>query len=705
MDVLLAGNTEYLTEDFLDETFGNSQIVIVGKNTMKTNHNQKRVVLNGKNQAEHLKEALRFYMFEKIIYFSYFLTQGEHREGELEVLELLLDHCRRERDAHFVYVTAETDGRISLLSGAAARFCLEYAKTESLGVKIIQVPALYSDVWLGELLYQVFDAALKKEPWKTSMTPERRICFLSIGELGELIYRIFDSWKEGHEVYQVPRDLQVQLSELIDGMKILEPEFSVVYEENSEKNAAEIWNVSVEVTAVLREDYGWFPRYGILEEIPRLYEEYSKRRKRKKPLYQKMVSYFRSQPVVFKILELIAAAVMSEWMLWYTSGEAQLSMLDIRLLFVVVISTMYDMKFGMAAAFLASVFYGIEQIQEGINGLTLFYEPGNWIPFLAYFSVAAVCSYVQMNNRDRIHFVQEENALLRDKLTFVQGLYLNTVKDKKELRRQILGSRDSFGKIYDVIRKLDSTRPQKIFMRSIHVLEELMENNTVAIYSLSKNKSFARLEAASKDILRTLSPSCSVEQFPEAVKAAEKGELWVNRLLKEGYPMYMAGIRDNGELVLLLAVYKVEDSQKSLYFQNLMKILCGLIETTLLRAFRYQNAVWREQHIADSIFLKEKYFYEKLSLFHRMYEDQINTYTLMYVDRGTMSLERAGEILMKMTRENDVIGLGAGEKIYMILNQTGPDQAGPAIQRLEMAGFVCRIIEHMDEERGKGETW
>lgn len=157
--------------------------------------------------------------------------------------------------------------------------------------------------------------------------------------------------------------------------------------------------------------------------------------------------------------------------------------------------------------------------------------------------------------------------------------------------------------------------------------------------------------------------------------------------------MYMAGIRDNGELVLLLMVYKAEDSQMTLYFQNLMKILSGLIETSLVRALRYQNAVWEEEHVGDSIFLKEEYFYKKLELFHRMYEDQVNSYTLMCLDRGSMSLEEANSRLMRQTRENDVLGLDTDQKIYMILNQTSPKQAGPAISRLETAGFSCRIID------------
>lgn len=32
----------------------------------------------------------------------------------------------------------------------------------------------------------------------------------------------------------------------------------------------------------------------------------------------------------------------------------------------------------------------------------LFYEPSNWLPFIAYFVVGAVCGYVQLRNSEAV---------------------------------------------------------------------------------------------------------------------------------------------------------------------------------------------------------------------------------------------------------------------------------------------------------------
>ena len=91
-----------------------------------------------------------------------------------------------------------------------------------------------------------------------------------------------------------------------------------------------------------------------------------------------------------------------------------------------------------------------------------------------------------MKNRKDIAFANEENALLKDKFLFIRALYQDTTEEKSELKRQLLGRKDSFGKIFNITRKLDSVRPQEIFMQAVRVLEEVLENHSIQIYSLVK---------------------------------------------------------------------------------------------------------------------------------------------------------------------------------------------------------------------------
>lgn len=125
-------------------------------------------------------------------------------------------------------------------------------------------------------------------------------------------------------------------------------------------------------------------------------------------------------------------------------------MIDLRLVYIVLFSSLYGINYGLAAAGLETLSLLAAYTKTGIGWTTLFYEPSNWIPFIFYFAVGAICGYIRLKNRDNIQFMKEENKLILDKFLFMREMYQETLSDKRQYKKQILGSRDSFGKIFDI---------------------------------------------------------------------------------------------------------------------------------------------------------------------------------------------------------------------------------------------------------------
>ena len=111
--------------------------------------------------------------------------------------------------------------------------------------------------------------------------------------------------------------------------------------------------------------------------------------------------------------------------------------------------------------------------------------------------------------------------------------------------------------------------------------------------------------------------SIRIEEYQNAIETLEKGEVWRNRELLAGYPAYIAGIKRNGELVMLVFIQDAASSQMTLYYLNLIKILCGLVEVSLLRALEYQEAVRDREYL--------EVFYRKAEVisFHKRTENRI----------------------------------------------------------------------------------
>lgn len=120
------------------------------------------------------------------------------------------------------------------------------------------------------------------------------------------------------------------------------------------------------------------------------------------------------------------------------SQSAQLNVLDYRLLYVVLIGTLYGLDFGLVAALLASVGLAASYFtQYGYTFQGLFYEPSNWLPFIAYFVVGAVCGYVQLRNSEAIRAERDQNELVRNRNTFLTQLYHDAIEPDRGSPRQL----------------------------------------------------------------------------------------------------------------------------------------------------------------------------------------------------------------------------------------------------------------------------
>lgn len=201
-----------------------------------------------------------------------------------------------------------------------------------------------------------------------------------------------------------------------------------------------------------------------------------------------MVDKIRRSSLLLRLVEIAAAWLATELLVRITGTDAQFRMVDFRLMFVVLIGTVYGLNAGVLSAVLASVSLTAGYLRQSTTLMLLFYEPANWLAFIIYFVVGASCGYVQLRNTETARFVQEENELLHKRLEFTRKLYQDTLEDKRSFRRQILGRRDSFGKIYAVTQQLDMLQPQEICRKTVQIMEDVLENHSLTIYRMEKNQ-------------------------------------------------------------------------------------------------------------------------------------------------------------------------------------------------------------------------
>ena len=701
MRTLLVGNTGYITNKFVEEAFPESLVMVMGDTSIRKNRKKNLFVRPFVKNEKELEDIFSTYDFEQIIYFSNYLSFHGETYGEAEMLRKILQLCRGKRNMRIVYLTGperlyDVPTGKTLLVSEMENLSREYAKLYKTTVKIIRSPYLYSEQYEKDFLNTVFREISAEQKITFQEDESQRMFFLSMQDLAELMYKIFDNWDEKEEILNIAdvfdhcfKDLGDKLTELCPHLKVSYARYSIM--ENMLKD-----------DKIIRYKYGWFPKISILEELPELYEHYQERNNIKAGRLDIIKHILSKYKTVVRAVEFAAFFILFELLNGIAGNQAQFKMLDLRLLFVVLFGSMYGINYGIAAAAAESLSLIRAFEAEGSSWYVLFYEPSNWIPFIFYFAVGAICGYIRMKNKNNVQFIKEENDLLQEKFLFTREMYQEAIEDKNLYKKQILGSKDSFGKIFDITRKLDVIQPQELYIETIRVLEDVLENKTFGLYTLNRENGYGRLETASAQVQGNYPNSIKLSEYSAAMEELENGNVWANREFLENYPMYMAGIRKNGELVMLICIQQVSREQMSLYFLNLFKILSGLVETSLLRALEYQKAVEYRQYVKGTHILKTEYFEERLKVQHDMREQKLASYVLLKVEYSEMSLQKADEILRSKVRENDVWGISESKELYVMLVQTDKEALPNILARLKQAGLVCRQID--EELTGNNRT-
>lgn len=684
--VLCIGNTEYLTESFIEEAFPGSKVTVVGNTVLGSADKIKLFRI----KKPSIKAIFETYDFDAVVYFSGDLTYQTTEKNDAEELREVLESAKATgKDIKILFLSSldsafkeKTDRAI--LSEAKEKLCQFYAKDSTLDIKVVQVPYLYSGSYSKDFLYKMFEQIHKHKPVSLEALPETQAHFIALSDLARLIARMIDNWKSQSGILSVGDDFSITFQDLAEKTTQLCEKAQFDFIATGDNGKLEVNNKGI------RNAYGWFAKISLLEDLAEEYEKYLVIKQEKTlTLWQKIKKWLEEHSLFVKIAELILLFALTELLLYLTDSAVIFSIVDFRMAFIVVMATVHGLYFGLAASFLSSVSWLVAKVASGTNVLTIFYEPTNWLAFVFFFLVGSLCGYVKLRKDDTIRFVSDENKLLEDKLVFTREIYEDTYKEKRDLKKQIIGSKDSFGKIFDITRKLDTVAPQQLYLRIMETFEEVLENKTITVYSVNSQSTFGRLEVASRDIMQTVSRSISTETYAPVIEKIAGGEIWRNTDLKPDYPMYAAGVYRGEELQLLIFLWRAEVEQRSLYYVNLFKILRDLVQMSLLRAYDYNQAVYEKQYIAGTHIMNAEAFREVLANYDALSEKKVSTYILLEVDMQGRTCTEMDCLLRGKVRANDIMGVTEEGKLQLLLAQATEKDLPYILPRFE--GFQVEV--------------
>ena len=685
--ILLAGNTGYITEKFIEEAFENNNILIAGNTHLKSKGKIK--VYNGKRiPCEKIFET---YDFDVIIFFARELTYHTKTDPDTEKLrEILNMTAKYQKDAKVIYFSS-LDGAYSnkkdksIITLSKENLCEFYTKHFGVDIKIVRIPHLYSGILEDDFLYDIFNQMETGTVTLKEISASRAF-FISMHDISILVARFLENWQSGVGTLNVSDDFNITYGDIIQILYSYNSGLKVNYTGEDEGNLLDIKNTA------LRNEYGWFSRISIIDDINEEYEGYLARKNLvTTDFLSKVRKWMKEHTPAMKAIEIALMFVVTEILNIITGSSVMFSVVDFRMAFIVIVAIVHGLYPGLLASGLSSAAWFVAKIISGTSWLTIFYEPSNWFAFVYYFLVGAVSGYVCLTKDDKIKFGNEQIDLLEEKLEFTRELYQNTFNEKRDLKKQIIGSKDSFGKIFEVTRSLDTVEPHKLYLKIMDTFEETLENKSLSVYSVNDKSAFGRLEVSSREILNEVSRSISLDTYQPILDKINKDEIWRNTEFIPNFPMYAAGVWRGDTLALVIFIWHVKPEQNSLYYVNLFKILRDLVQISLLRAYDYNQHLYESRYLEDTHILRREEFDRIYTNFKDMAQRKVFAYEFIEIDTNGHSYTEVDNMLAAKIRANDILGEIDNGKLGLLLSQATKNDLKYILPRFESLDITIKV--------------
>jgi UDP-glucuronate decarboxylase len=379
-----------------------------------------------------------------------------------------------------------------------------------------------------------------------------------------------------------------------------------------------------------------------------------------------------------------------------TKYNSDYTMLDVKLIYIIMMGIMYGMVQSLIAVLLSIGLFIFTSLSTGRDIISLINDPINIVQIILYSMVGLYIGYTTERRNREILVKNRRLQELETKFTFVSEINEDARQVKDELQNQILNFEDSYGKIFNMTRELDSLEPENIYHASVLLVENVMKSDSVSIYFVNQTATYLRLIAKSKKL--EVVKSLIIKERSEIQEVLMTRDLVVNKSLHVGVPMLLAPIMDGDRVVAIVGLNYIQFENLTLYYQNLFKVVIGLISSSLTKAFRYKEATGHKGSALGIPILNREDFRRMVTLKREAKSRTGIDYSILRVHDLDMHNAVQLHQLVESVREVDYIGY-SGDGISVLLSNTNHMEAELTVARLKEQKISAAVVPN---ESGKG---
>ncbi len=714
MEILITGNLSSLAGTLAEKlSHEKHKVILASCDAKEENFASRDVVVHQIDPTDELfEQLLGSYRFDAIIYIApheeqFFINKDISAGKYLDGLRNSLEFSKKEKVKRFFYISStevygdskdtseESEPLPNSLNGfsllAGEQFCKTYHQRYGLNATILRIPFIYGSKEKNTLLYTLLKSGLDNKQISFPMAKDASINLLHADDIAVLIQRALDEEYEPDDlVINLTSTNQLTCSKLQTLLSPYFPKINFSFDESKS-----LFSHPVKALKA-KKNFDWVTEYDLKSELPHLIEEISNQPVQKPKPLDLLKNEFKPQNKFIKWIELFVGAGLMHFLNNLTGTLIQFKFIDFRLLFVVLMGSVHGLSFGLLAAFLASLSILYSWYTTGLDWALLIYNVDNWLPIAMYITAGAITGYVKDKKENELTFQNQQCELVHEKYDFLYKIYQEITKTKDQFREQLLGYRDSFGRIFEITQDLDTYQAEDVFQKALNILEQFLENEAIALYTLDGKSKFARLSVSSRSMQNKIEKSLNLADFPKIASAIKDRQIFQNTDMIAKYPAYVAPIFNDGSAIALVVIWEASFDQFSRNYFNLFKVICGLIQASLVRSVIMLDAKRDKTFILATNILQPEPFKEILRIKVQMRNNRIADFHLLKIALNKKDWSTCYPKIQQGIRKIDYVGTLENGNCYILLSQAASSNIEMVRERLSKLGFESELAEESE---------
>lgn len=563
-------------------------------------------------------------------------------------------------------------------------YCRKWSELYNLNTLILRVSNAYGPRQVANaefgIIASLIERVINSQDLIVNASNEQTRDFIYVEDVAQVVYKSVESDLQG--IYNVSYGSETSINTIVEFIKSTSNVKGIV---KYESNATAARHFFAENKKIKRE-LDWVPLHNIEEGIKKTLSwqishpvEKSDRNKKE----NKLGSYFYKvvMPYIENLLAFVTIVLVSIFLKEGVTGNLPLFLS----LYILFIGIAYGTRQSIICVILSSGLYIYNQMSLGREPVSMFYDSGTLFQISLFILIGLAVGYTIDKKESKISDKTNELELLQAKYDFLTGIYDETRIVKEQLHSQIVSSEDSFGKVFNLTKQLDSLEPEVVYYSTIHVIESVMKSKKVALYVLDAKGYYLRLMSKSNIEEFNIPNSIKVEENEMMRDIIHNKTMYVNKYLDPSMPLMMAPMIDKKRVVAIAAIYDAEFDNITLYYKNLFQGVVGLISTSISKAVKFENLMVDKKYIKDTLIMKDEYFANLLKI-KLDAKGQVNIdFVLLEINTGNAKLDELSHIITNNLRDNDYIGM-IDNQLYVLLSNTNASQSRKVIERLSADG-------------------